>query len=69
MSTAGLPGDRLAHRTQPIAGAAAAEAAGAREAAYPSRAAIRVNRARILRSLTVSSSHGIDALQDPRATQ
>src|SRR5580658_1658033 len=69
MSTAGLPGERLAHRTHPIAGTTDAEAGAATKATQPSDAAIMVNRARILRSLTVSSSRRISALQDTRVTQ
>src|SRR5580692_83120 len=57
MSTAGLPGDRLAHRTHPVAvEAGAAMAAGAAsEAPQPSNAASTVTRA-IPRSLTDSFS-------------
>src|SRR5580658_1704088 len=66
MSTAGLPGERLAHRTHPIAGTTDAEAGAATKATQPSDAVIMVNRARILRSLTVSSSQRISALQETR---
>jgi uncharacterized protein (DUF2062 family) len=54
MSTDGLPGDRLAHRTHPTE-AAAAVAAGATTAITPaSSVAIAVNKAACLPSLIVS---------------
>src|ERR1700731_1572142 len=56
MSTAGLPGDRLANRTHPVeAEDVAAMAGAATETPEPSAAARTAPRARILRSLTVSS--------------
>src|ERR1700679_3724014 len=63
MSTAGLPGDRLAHRTHPVAveDVAAMAAGAATEAPQPSNAASTVHRA-IPRSLTVSFPPRINTL-------